>query len=128
MEEHKVVLIAVGAVGLVQQFYNDLDSIQILEAGSAPPGLTDLLPGADISAEKWELTNDWLQTVGSWSGERTPHFRVSKAFIAAHPTPAVWASTFLLLPDDPFGLFLPQAEEGRIVVGHFNGKPVRKRL
>jgi hypothetical protein len=127
MEEHKIVLVAVGAVGLVQKFWNDLDQIQTREAG-LPNDPTAFLSGADISAEKWEITNDWLQTVGSWSGERTPHFRISKAFIADHPTPAVWASTFLLRPDDPFDLFLPQAEEGRIVVGHFNGKPVRKRL
>jgi hypothetical protein len=128
VEEHKIPQVAIGAVGLVQQFYDDLDTIQIQEAGAGPRDFTSLLPSADISSEKWEITNDWMQTIGPWTGLATAHFRISQTFIKTHPTPWVWASEFLLLKSDPLSLFLRQAEEGRITVGHLNGHRVRKRL
>lgn len=128
VEEHKIAQIAIGAVGLVQQFYDDLDTIQIKEAGAGPQDFASLLPGADISSEKWEITNDWMQTIGPWGGYATAHFRINPKFNRDHPTPWVWASEFLRLKSDPLGLFLHQGEEGRITVGHINGHRVRKRL
>ena len=124
VEDSKLLLVAIGAVGLVQKFYNDLDQIETKEAA----GILDILPGPDIAAEKWEITNDWMQTVGTWQGLRTAHFRVGNEFVFNHPTPAQWVSEFLLRHDDPFGLFLNQADEGRITVAHLNGKRVRKRI
>jgi len=129
IKESELIKIVIGTVGLIQQFWNDLDTIQILEAGTPAPGdFTSFLPGGDVNAEKWEILNDWMQTIGPWEGLRTAHFRKNPKFNAAHPTPAVWIDQFLRQASDPFDIFLPQTEEGRVVVGKFNNKPVRKRL
>lgn len=129
IREDQLLKIVYGVVGLVQQFWNDLDHVQTLEAGAPAPGdVTSFLPGGDVNAEKWDILNDWMQTLGPWNGLRTAHFRINPKFNAAHPTPSVWIDTFLRQKSDPFAIFLPQIEEGRVVVGKFNNKRVRKRL
>jgi hypothetical protein len=112
--ESKVNRIVLTAANYIQNFYNALDS-EVIKVAGLPGGITDVFGAMDktLDAQKWELTNDWLQTNGSWTPPDVQGYRISQKFIKAWPTPSVWASGALVASDDPYGIFLPQPNSPR---------------
>jgi hypothetical protein len=130
IEQRKAARVSSLTVSYIQQFWNALDSQEILQAGT-PRGGSDILGALDKSSaqQKWDLLNDWMTTNGTWTGNAgATSFRISQSFRAEWPTPAVWMDLVVLRADDPFKIFLAQLNERRRQYTDKNGVKHRPRI